>query len=63
MQVVLLRVIRAVRGGVRAVALVAGGCVRFALDVEQRRVGEEGGGRGQRQGILRVLRVCVGVCV
>lgn len=67
MQVVLLRVVRAVGRGVRAVRLVAGRGARLALDVEQRRVGQEGGRGGQAQRVLRVLSVrvagCVWVCV
>lgn len=51
MQIVLLRVV--VRAGVRGVGLVAVGVAGLALDVEQRRVGQEGRGR-QPQRVLRV---------
>lgn len=54
MQVVLLRVV--VRAGVRRVRLVAIGVAGLALDVEQRRVGEEGRG-GQAERVLRVRGV------
>lgn len=53
MQIVLLRVV--VRRGVRRVRVVAGRGAGLALDVEQRRVGQEGRAR-QAQRVLRVLR-------
>lgn len=52
MQVVLLRVV--VSAGVRGVGVVAVGGAGLALDVEQRRVGEEGGRAGQPQRVLRM---------
>lgn len=51
MQVVLLRVV--VWSGVRGVRVVAIGVAGLALDVEQRRVGQEGRA-GQPQRVLRV---------
>lgn len=61
MQVVLLGVVG--RGGVR-VALVAARRARLALNVEQRGVGEEGGGGHAQPVLLAVrMRLRVSVCV
>lgn len=59
MQIVLLRVIG---GRGVGVALVGGRRAGLALDVEQRRVGEEGGRRHAQRVLLR-LAVRVRVCV